>query len=114
MSTPNEITTPESPPAELVRVLTSEIPSQRIADVLNAGLAAVTVNRDGSTSPDHRCRVECSKLLLLYRLGKPLERQEHVHFNVIDDAASIQDRVDRSPALRAALQHALDRAAIPV
>ena len=111
----NEITKPESPPAELVRVLTDEIPSKRIADVLNAGLAAVTVNRDGSTSPDHRCRVECAKLLLLYRLGKPLERQEHVHFNVdADGTLDLQARVDRSPALRAALQHALDRAAIQV
>ena len=86
--------------AELVRALTSEFPPERIVSILSDGCAATVVNRNGSIGVDYRTRMESVRLLLLYRLGKPIERSQIVMETRDGNDDDDQMRLERSPALR--------------
>jgi len=103
--------TTQSPAHTLAAALAIDAPESRIASVLSAAMAAEIVNRDGTRTPDHRTRLAAAETALAYRFGLPVRREESVVVNLdADQSLGLEDRLRRSPALRAALRTALDKA----
>ena len=105
----------QDPNNNLPAVIDKKTPLPVIIAALEKALAADMVNRDGTRAPDHRVRVDAAKTLLAYRVGTPVQRSESVSVNVdADNALGLEERLRHSPALRALLRAALERAESPV
>ncbi len=90
---------------ELAKVIDREAPPERIIKALADALEADMANRDGTRGPDHRTRTQAAALLLQYRIGRPVERQEVISVNLdADSAVGMQERLRQSPSLREALK----------
>lgn len=97
------------PAARLAEKLAAGVSPEQILHTLQQALAADTVARDGSRQPDHRVRVEASKLLLAYSLGLPVSRQE-IHQTVTNKSEDDAMRLLESPTTRRKLREMLERA----
>jgi hypothetical protein len=105
-------TNTETPAARLAHELAQAVTGEQISLVLRQALSATTTTRAGTVEPDHKIRIEASRLLLAYSLGLPVQRTETVTVALDADAnAGLHERLAKSPALRSALQAALDRSA---
>lgn len=90
---------------QLAEVLHAEITSERLARVLSDALAATMTTRSGTVEPDHKTRVQAATLTLAYKVGRPVERQEVMKYNVsADPDADLAARLKRSPSLQRALR----------
>ena len=104
--------TTETPAQRLAAEIAQAVTGEQIASVLRQSLAADTVARDGTRQPDHRARLDAAKLLLAYGIGLPIQRTESVTVAIdAETGAGLHERLAHSPALRSALQAALDRSA---
>lgn len=76
--------------------------------MLAQALAATFVTRSGAVEPDWKTRVQAASLVLAYKIGKPVERQQVITQNIAaDPIADIESRLAKSPALRRSLTAAL-------
>ncbi len=106
------------PTVETRAALMARFPAERIAETLARLMEAkVRVVRGRGENAreiemdDHRAQVEALKLMLAYRDGRPVERQEVVSVNLDAEAApGIAERLRASPALRAQLRRMLAEA----
>jgi hypothetical protein len=90
-----------TPSQALNEALEMEAPADMVARALGGALVADAVNRDGSRSPDHRTRVQAAALILAYKIGRPVERQEVVAHNTnVNQGDDLTKRLIHSPALR--------------
>jgi hypothetical protein len=90
---------------QLADVLHAEIPGEHLARVLSDAMAATMTTRAGTVEPDHKTRVQAAALVLAYKVGRPVERQEVVSVNVgADSDADLAARLKRSPSLQRALR----------
>ena len=90
---------------QLAEALHTQIPEERLAEVLSSAMSATMTTRAGAVEPDHKTRVQAATLVLAYKVGRPVERQEVVSVNVCGDPdADFAARLKRSPALRRALR----------
>lgn len=96
--------------ANLAASIDSVAPSERIITALANALEADAVNRDGSRGPDHKTRVQAASLLLAYRVGRPVERQQVITANSNEPKESFSEKLARSPALRELYRQELERA----
>lgn len=103
---------PTTKPAErLAEILSSECPDEQVGRVLRECLSATTTSRSGSIEPDSKVRLEAAKLVLGYRHGLPIRREESVSVNLdADSAIGLDERLRHSPALRRLLERALREA----
>jgi len=86
---------------QLAEVLHAEIPAERIARVLSDAMTATMTSRAGTVEPDHKARVQAASLILAYKVGRPVERQEVVNVNLGPSAdEDLANRLKKSPALR--------------
>lgn len=93
-----------SPSQQLAEVLAEEIPSQRIAEVLSEALTATVRTRAGTIEACWKTRIGAASLILSYKVGRPLERQQILMQNLTADPVSdIEERLLRSPSLRKSL-----------
>ncbi len=105
------IAPPKASAVEIAEALDREIPAATIARAIAAALVAETVTKAGVKIVDHRSRLEAARLALSYRIGLPVQRTETVNVNLdADSAAGIQDRLEKSPALREQLRRTLAEA----
>jgi hypothetical protein len=96
---------------QLAEVLHAEIPEERIARVLSDAMAATMTTRAGTVEPDHKTRVQAATLVLAYKVGRPVERQEVVSVNVGASADSdLASRLKKSPALRKMMKRMITEA----
>lgn len=80
------------------------MPEEMIADVLARALSATTTTRAGVVEADHKTRIQACALALSYTEGKAIERQQIITATIPSDpVADIEERLARSPALRASL-----------
>ena len=105
------------PSVETRAALMQRFPAERIAETLARLMeATVRVVRGRGENAraeidDHRAQVEALKLMLAYRDGRPVERQEVVSVNLDAEAApGIAERLRASPALRLQLRRMLAEA----
>ncbi len=96
--------------ANLAASIDSVAPSERIVTALANALEADLVNRDGSRGPDHKTRVAAAQLLLAYRVGRPVERQQVVTARAGERQETFAEKLARSPALRELYREELDKA----
>jgi hypothetical protein len=99
--------------SELIQSLVEAFPPEVIHAHIAACMAATVVTKGGTVLPDNRTRLAALQLLLAYTEGKPVERQQVetlVHNS--DPIADIEERLAKSPALRASLAAALAKAEI--
>ena len=102
------------PNTALSQVIAAEAPADRIIKALSDALAADTVNRDGTRSPHHAVRISAALALLEYSVGRPVARSEIISIDASADASvGLQDRLRKSPSLRANLRRELDMAEGP-
>ncbi len=100
---------PATPPSQqLAEALDAEIDSQRIAEVLSEALTATIRTRAGTVEPCWKTRVGAASLILSYKVGRPVERQQIISQTLAaDPIADIEDRLAKSPSLRRSLAAAL-------
>lgn len=99
------ITTTTSASEELAGALNAAVPSAQIAEVLAQALAATVTNRAGVVEPDWRTRVQATSLILSYKVGKPVERQQVITQTIAaDPVGEVEARLAKSPALLKDLQ----------
>jgi hypothetical protein len=98
-----------TPGEVLAAALDAEIPEHRLAKVLSDALVATVTTRSGTTEPDTRSRLAAATLILAYKIGRPVERQEILTVNVSPDEteAALAARIAGSPALRERLRSLL-------
>jgi hypothetical protein len=102
---------PATPSQALAAILAAECPDEAVGAVLRQCLAATTVSRSGAAEPDLKTRLEAAKLVLGYRHGLPVRREETIAVNLdAESAVGLAHRLRASPALRAALRTALEDA----
>lgn len=102
---------PPTPTEHLAAILAAECPDEAVGAVLRQCLAATTVTKSGATEPDVRTRLETAKIVLGYRHGLPVRREESISVNLdAESAVGLAHRLRSSPALRMALRAALDDA----
>lgn len=83
-------------------------PPERVIRSLAGALEADVINRDGSRGADHKTRVAAAQLLLAYRVGRPVERQQVLTASVDNQQGEgLRDKLGLSPALRDALRRML-------
>ena len=105
------MTKPNTNSAEtLARVLNKECPESLLGEVLSQCLAATTISRNGAVCPDFRTRLSACQIALGYKFGLPVRREESVNMNVdAERPDKLEERLQRSPALRRALRDMLAR-----
>jgi hypothetical protein len=95
----------------LAEGLAAGIDSSQIVAALREALSATSTTRSGVVEPDHRTRLDASKVILSYALGTPIQRSENVTVNLESESAvGLADRLRSSPALRDSLRRALAEA----
>jgi hypothetical protein len=99
----------EDPNHRLAEAIDKEAPPDRIIRALADALSADQVNRDGSRGADHRTRCHAAALLLQYRIGRPVERQE-IHQTITTKTEDETMKLLDSPAMRRAMREMLERA----
>ena len=98
------------PQADPLVAILDRLPDSLLERALVAALAADVVNRDGSTGPDHRVRLQALQFVFDRKLGKPVERQQILTANVGPTDSDLIERLAHSPALRAAIREAVEAA----
>ena len=94
----------------LSRVLREECPESLLGEVLAQCLTATTISRSGAVCPDFRTRLAACQVALSYTHGLPTRREESVGMNVeAEQSDKLEERLQRSPALRRALFDLLGR-----
>jgi hypothetical protein len=96
------------PNYSLTEALATELPDEQIAIAIRDALTATQTTRSGTVEPDHKTRLQAATLALAYKHGRPVERQEVITTNLIENNKTILDRLKNSPAAKDALQRALD------
>lgn len=81
--------------------------AQKLEHCLNA-TKTVTVNRKPLEVEDFKTQLDALKLLLQYQVGNPVSRSEVVTHNV-DTMQTLENKMQKSPALRRAVGAMLDR-----
>jgi hypothetical protein len=99
----------ESTPSQrLAEILASECPDEAIGQVLRDCLGATIVTRSGAVQADSKTRLECARLVLGYRHGLAVKREEVVTVNLgAEESDKLAERLAKSPALRKALSQML-------
>ncbi|KAB2639807.1 MAG: hypothetical protein DVB25_04990 [Verrucomicrobia bacterium] len=96
---------------QLAEVLHAEIPEERIARVLSDAMSAMMTTRSGTVEPDQKTRLQAATLILAYKVGRAVERQEVVNVNLGASAdADLAARLKKSPALRRMMQRMIAEA----
>lgn len=102
---------PPTPTEHLAAILASECPDEAVGAILRECLTATSLTKAGAVEPDTRTRMEAAKLVLAYRHGLPVRREEQITVNLdAESAVGLAHRLKASPALRMALRAALDDA----
>lgn len=102
---------PHTPARRLAEGIAAGIDPSQIVTALREALSATATTRSGAVEPDHRTRLDASRLILSYALGTPIQRSENVTVNLeAESAVGLADRLRSSPALRDALRAALAEA----
>ena len=95
---------PQTPTERLATILASECPDEAVGAVLRECLAATTLTKSGAVEPDVRTRLEAAKLVLGYRHGLPVRREESISVNLdADSMIGLRERLASSPAMRQTL-----------
>lgn len=82
---------------------------QRLVQLFEDLVAAECVTNGGKRIPDNRTRLAASIYLANQIIGTPIQRSESVSVNLdADSAAGLEDRLRKSPALRATFRRILD------
>tara|TARA_R100000700_G_scaffold30415_2_gene37394 strand:+ start:201 stop:842 length:642 start_codon:yes stop_codon:yes gene_type:complete len=85
-------------------------PDQVVAKIAECMSATKTMAIGGKPfeTPDFKTRLDALKLLLQYQVGMPVSRSEVVTHNV-DTMQTLENKMQKSPALRRAVGRMLDR-----
>jgi uncharacterized protein (DUF4415 family) len=93
-----------NPSAELAEILNRKIPSEMVADALFRALTATQTTRSGTVEAATREQLQAASLILQYKVGRPVERQEIVSVNLdADSMTGLRERLRSSPAMRETL-----------
>ncbi len=102
---------PLKPSERLAQILASQCPDEQVGEVLRDCLTATAVTRSGAVEPDTRTRLEAAKLVLAYRHGLPVRREESISVSIdAESTLRLAERLRASPALRQSLRAALSDA----
>lgn len=96
--------------SKLTETIDAVAPSERIVTALANALEADLTNRDGTRGPDHKTRVAAAQLLLAYRVGRPVERQQVITARADEAQETFAEKLARSPALRELYREELAKA----
>jgi hypothetical protein len=94
---------------EVVVALARKVHPDAIADRIHELINAKRETKSGGSIPDVRAMEAGIKLYLAYVVGLPVQRTEAVNVNLdAASAAGLEDRLRKSPALRATFRRILD------